>query len=104
MTWSERPSGLADRDFDTLFTVDDDHLRPQGYPWFIDRLIYRRPATAAFACAATRKKERRPRRSTWPINELDRFLLVGEVSDCMPKLGERAVFAKQGHPRPARRY
>src|SRR2546428_9544622 len=40
---SEHPHGLADRDFDSLFTLD----RPvifnfHGYPWLIHRLAYRR--------------------------------------------------------------
>ena len=40
---SEHPHGLADRDFDALFTVDKPIIFAfHGYPWLIHRLTYRR--------------------------------------------------------------
>jgi xylulose-5-phosphate/fructose-6-phosphate phosphoketolase len=36
-----------------------------GYPWLIHRLTYRRTNHATCTCAATRKKARPPRPSTW---------------------------------------
>ena len=64
---SEHPHGLSDKDFDTLFTQGQaDHLR-------LSRLSVADPSPdlsphqsqATFTFAATRKKERPPRRSTW---------------------------------------
>ena len=63
---TEHPHGLSDRDYDTLFTVDKPVIFAyHGYPWLIHRLAYRRPATTISTYAATRKKERSRRRSTW---------------------------------------
>jgi xylulose-5-phosphate/fructose-6-phosphate phosphoketolase len=40
---SEHPHGLADRDFDALFTKDKPIIFAfHGYPWLIHRLTYRR--------------------------------------------------------------
>ena len=64
---SEHPHGLPEREFDSLFTED----RPvvfayHGYPWLIHRLTYRRAEPSRTStCAATRRKGRRRRRSTW---------------------------------------
>jgi xylulose-5-phosphate/fructose-6-phosphate phosphoketolase len=63
---SEHPHGLPDSEFDSLFTPD----RPivfayHGYPWLIHRLTYRRTNHANPTCAATRRRGRRPRCSTW---------------------------------------
>ena len=62
---SEHPHGLSDHDFDALFTTDKPIIFAfHGYPWLIHRLTYRRNGTGIFMCAATRKKEPPPRRST----------------------------------------
>ena len=94
---SEHPHGLPDSDFDALFTTD----RPvifafHGYPWLIHRLTYRRTTIRTSTCAATRR--RAPPRTPFDMcvmNELDRFHLVGDVIDRVPKLGARAAYAKQ---------
>jgi xylulose-5-phosphate/fructose-6-phosphate phosphoketolase len=40
---SEHPHGLADRDFDSLFTIDKPIIfNFHGYPWLIHKLAYRR--------------------------------------------------------------
>ena len=62
----EHPHGLSDVEFDALFTTD----RPvifayHGYPWLIHRLTYRRRTTGTSTSVATRRRGRRPRRSTW---------------------------------------
>ena len=94
---SEHPHGLSDRDFDALFTTDKPIIFAfHGYPWLIHRLTYRRTATTTSTCAATRKRERR--RTPFDMcvmNDLDRFHLVGDVIDRVPKLGARAAYAKQ---------
>ena len=63
---SEHPHGLSDRDFDVLFTTDKPIIFAfHGYPWLIHRLTYRRTNHATSTCAATRRRARPPRRSTW---------------------------------------
>ena len=63
---SEHPHGLADHDFDALFTVDKPiifafHGYPVAHP---SPHVPPHATTTTCTCAATRKKARRPRRST----------------------------------------
>ena len=91
------PHGLADRDFDTLFTTD----RPvifayHGYPSLIHRLTYRRTNHGNFHVHGFREEGT----TTTPfdmvvLNEVDRFHLVAAVIDRVPKLGAVAAYAKQ---------
>jgi xylulose-5-phosphate/fructose-6-phosphate phosphoketolase len=93
----EHPHGLADRDFDSLFTTD----RPvifayHGYPWLIHRLTYRRHNHANIHVRGYKEEGT----TTTPfdmvvLNELDRFHLVMDVIDRVPGLGARAAYAKQ---------
>src|SRR5271156_2814614 len=94
---SEHPHGLSDRDFDALFSTD----RPiifayHGYPWLIHRLTYRRHNHDNMHVRGYKEEGT----TTTPfdmcvINDLDRFHLVSDVIDRVPKLGERAAYAKQ---------
>jgi xylulose-5-phosphate/fructose-6-phosphate phosphoketolase len=94
---SEHPHGLDDRDFDALFTVDKPIIFAfHGYPWLIHRLTYRRTAHDNLHVRGYKEEGT----TTTPfdmcvINDLDRFHLVGDVIDRVPKLGERAAYAKQ---------
>jgi xylulose-5-phosphate/fructose-6-phosphate phosphoketolase len=94
---SEHPHGLADRDFDALFTVDKPIIFAfHGYPWLIHRLTYRRTGHDNLHVRGYKEEGT----TTTPfdmcvINDLDRFHLVGDVIDRVPKLGERAAYAKQ---------
>ena len=94
---SEHPHGLADRDFDALFTVDKPIIFAfHGYPWLIHRLTYRRTGHDNIHVRGYKEEGT----TTTPfdmcvINDLDRFHLVGDVIDRVPKLGERAAYAKQ---------
>jgi xylulose-5-phosphate/fructose-6-phosphate phosphoketolase len=94
---SEHPHGLDDKDFDALFTTDKPIIFAfHGYPWLIHRLTYRR----------TNHKNLHVRgyveegTTTTPfdmtvLNGLDRFQLVGDVIDRVPKLGSSAAYVKQ---------
>ena len=94
---SEHPHGLDDKDFDALFTTDKPIIFAfHGYPWLIHRLTYRR----------TNHKNLHVRgyveegTTTTPfdmtvLNRLDRFQLVGDVIDRVPKLGSSAAYVKQ---------
>ena len=94
---SEHPHGLPDRDFDALFTVDKPIIFAfHGYPWLIHRLTYRRAGHDNIHVRGYKEEGT----TTTPfdmcvINDIDRFHLVGDVIDRVPKLGERAAYAKQ---------
>jgi xylulose-5-phosphate/fructose-6-phosphate phosphoketolase len=93
----EHPHGLSDRDFDTLFTTD----RPvifnfHGYPWLIHRLTYRRSNHANFHVRGYKEKGN----INTPLelamnNQIDRFNLVIDVIDRVPRLGSRAAHVKE---------
>ncbi|MFO0136784.1 MAG: phosphoketolase [Cyanobacteriota bacterium] len=93
----EHPHGLSDRDFDTLFTTD----RPvifnfHGYPWLIHRLTYRRTNHRNFHVRGYKEKGN----INTPLelamnNQIDRFNLVIDVIDRVPRLGSRAAHIKE---------
>jgi len=94
---SEHPHGLADRDFEALFTRD----RPivfayHGYPWLIHRLTYRRTNHDNLHVRGYKEEGT----ITTPfdmavLNDLDRFHLVADVIDRVPGLGSEAAHVKQ---------
>ncbi len=93
----EHPHGLSSAEFDTLFTTD----RPvifayHGYPWLIHRLTYRR--TNHKNIHARGYKEEGTTTTPFDMvvrNDLDRFHLVADVIDRVPKLGYAAAYLKQ---------
>jgi xylulose-5-phosphate/fructose-6-phosphate phosphoketolase len=94
---SEHPHGLADTDFDSIFTTD----RPiifayHGYPTLIHRLTYRR--TNHHNLHVRGYKEEGTTTTPFDMtvrNEMDRFHLVEDVIDRVPKLGAGAAHLKQ---------
>jgi xylulose-5-phosphate/fructose-6-phosphate phosphoketolase len=94
---SEHPHGMADRDFDALFTTDKPIIFAfHGYPWLIHRLTYRRTGHHNIHVRGYKEEGT----TTTPfdmcvMNDLDRFHLVGDVIDRVPHLGARAAYAKQ---------
>jgi xylulose-5-phosphate/fructose-6-phosphate phosphoketolase len=94
---SEHPHGLGDQDFDALFTTDKPIIFAfHGYPWLIHRLTYRRTNHKNLHVRGYKEEGT----TTTPFdmcvrNDLDRFHLVGDVIDRVPKLGARAAYAKQ---------
>jgi len=93
----EHPHGLTDRDFDALFTTDKPIIFAyHGYPWLIHRLTYRRTNHGNLHVRGFKEEGT----TTTPFdmvvrNNLDRFHLVGDVIDRVPKLGYMAAYAKQ---------
>jgi xylulose-5-phosphate/fructose-6-phosphate phosphoketolase len=94
---SEHPHGLSDRDFNALFTTDKPIIFAfHGYPWLIHRLTYRR---AGHGNLHVRGYKEEGTTSTpfdmCVLNELDRFHLVLDAIDRVPKLSVRAAYGKQ---------
>jgi xylulose-5-phosphate/fructose-6-phosphate phosphoketolase len=93
----EHPHGLSDKDFDALFTRDRPILFAyHGYPWLIHRLSYRRANHANLHVRGYKEEGT----TTTPfdmvvLNDLDRFHLVSDVMDRVPKMRARAPHIKQ---------
>ncbi len=93
----EHPHGLKTREFDTLFTTDKPVLFAfHGYPWLIHRLTYRRHNHDNLHVRGYKEEGT----TTTPFdmvvrNDLDRFHLVIDVVDRVPKLGYRAAHLRQ---------
>lgn len=94
---SEHPHGLSDKDFDTLFPADTPVIFVyHGYPWLIHRLTYRRMCHHHLHVRGYKEEGT----TTTPfdmavLNDLDRFHLVQDVIDRVPKLGADAAYIKQ---------
>ena len=93
----EHPHGLSDRAFDALFTTDRPILFAyHGYPWLIHRLTYRRTNHDNLHVRGYKEEGT----TTTPfdmvvLNDLDRFHLVMDAADRVPKLADRAASLKQ---------
>lgn len=93
----EHPHGLNDKDFDTLFTTDKPIIFAfHGYPYLIHRLCYRRTNHKNLHVRGYKEEGT----TTTPfdmavLNDLDRFHLVNDVIDRVPKLGYKAAHLKQ---------
>ncbi len=94
---SEHPHGMQDRDFDVLFTTDTPIVFAfHGYPWLIHRLTYRRTNHGNLHVRGYKEEGT----TTTPfdmavMNDIDRYHLVMDVIDRVPKLGSRAAYEKQ---------
>ncbi|MDE3208314.1 MAG: phosphoketolase, partial [Pseudomonadota bacterium] len=94
---TEHPHGLADEDFDALFTRDKPVIFAfHGYPWLIHRLVYRRTNHAHFHVRGYKENGT----TTTPfdmlvLNDMDRFHLVLDVIERVPGLSESAAQARQ---------
>jgi xylulose-5-phosphate/fructose-6-phosphate phosphoketolase len=88
---------LSHKDFDTLFTTDKPIVFAyHGYPWLIHRLAYRRTNHKNLHVRGYKEEGT----TTTPFdmavrNEIDRFHLVMDVIDRVPKLGYQAAHIKQ---------
>ncbi|WP_129664458.1 phosphoketolase [Phytoactinopolyspora endophytica] len=93
----EHPHGLPDSEFDALFTTD----RPvvfayHGYPWLIHRLTYRRINHGNIHVRGYKEEGT----TTTPfdmamLNDLDRYHLVIDTIDRVPRLGRHAAGVRQ---------
>ena len=93
----EHPHGLADKDFDALFTIDKPVIFAyHGYPWLIHRLTYRRTNHDNLHVRGYKEEGT----ITTPfdmavLNDMDRFHLAGDAIDRLPQLGASAAYVKQ---------
>ncbi len=93
----EHPNGLTTREFDTLFTTDKPIIFAyHGYPWLIHRLTYRRTNHENLHVRGYKEEGT----TTTPfdmvvLNDLDRFHLVSDVIERVPKLGYAAAYVRQ---------
>ncbi|OBQ17022.1 phosphoketolase [Anabaena sp. AL93] len=94
---SEHPHGLSNKDFETIFTPDKPIIFAfHGYPWLIHRLTYRHSNHHNIHVRGYKEEGT----TTTPfdmvvMNDLDRFHLVMDVIDRVPKLGSKAAYVKQ---------
>jgi xylulose-5-phosphate/fructose-6-phosphate phosphoketolase len=93
----EHSHSLSDKDFDSLFTTNKPVIFAfHGYPWLIHRLTYRRTNHHNFHVRGYKEEGT----TTTPfdmvvLNDLDRFHLVMDVIDRVPKLETIGAHAKQ---------
>jgi xylulose-5-phosphate/fructose-6-phosphate phosphoketolase len=93
----EHPHGLSDPNFDSIFTTDKPIIFAfHGYPWLIHRLTCRRTNHENLHVRGYKEEGT----TTTPfdmavLNDLDRFHLVEDVIDRVPKLGYQAAYVKQ---------
>jgi len=94
---SEHPHGLADREFDSIFTTDKPIVFAfHGYPWLIHRLTYRRHNHDNLHVRGYKEEGT----TTTPfdmtvLNEVDRLHLAMDVIDRVPSLQKIAAHQKQ---------
>ncbi|NEO17194.1 MULTISPECIES: phosphoketolase [unclassified Moorena] len=94
---SEHPHGLSNADFDSLFTTDKPViLNFHGYPWLIQKLTYRRTNQHRIHVRGYKEKGNINTPLELAIrNQIDRFNLVIDVIDRVPKLGSAAAYVKE---------
>jgi len=94
---SEHPHGLADAEFDTLFTKNKPIIFAyHGYPWLIHRLTYRRKNHDNLHVRGYKEEGT----ITTPfdmtvLNDMDRYHLVMDTIDRLPQIGAKAAYIKQ---------
>ncbi|MFJ8937293.1 phosphoketolase [Streptomyces sp. NPDC102365] len=97
MPQGEHPHGMADSEYDALFTADKPVIFAyHGYPWLIHRLAYRRTGHTNLHVRGYRESGT----TTTPFdmvvrNDLDRYRLVMDVIDRVPGLAVRAAAVRQ---------
>jgi xylulose-5-phosphate/fructose-6-phosphate phosphoketolase len=94
---SEHPHGSTERDFDSLFTRDKPVIfNFHGYPWLIHKLAYRFKNHDNMHVRGYKEKGNINTPLELAIlNQIDRFNLVIDVIDRVPRVAERAAHLKE---------
>ena len=94
---TEHPHGLSDQDFDALFTKDKPIVFAfHGYPWLVHRLTYRRNNHENMHVRGYKEEGTITTYFDMTVlNDLDRFHLVQDVVDRLPRLGAKGAQLKQ---------
>jgi xylulose-5-phosphate/fructose-6-phosphate phosphoketolase len=97
MSKGEHPHGLSDWDFDSLFTPDKPVIfNFHGYPWLIHKLVYRRSNQERIHVRGYKEEGNINTPLELAINnQIDRFNLVIDVINRVPKLGSAAAHTKE---------
>ena len=93
----EHPHGLSDRDFDGLFTTDKPVVfNFHGHPWLIHTLTYSRTNHKNLHVRGYKERGNIITPMELAIeNEIDRFTLVIDVIDRVPRLQARSAQARE---------
>jgi xylulose-5-phosphate/fructose-6-phosphate phosphoketolase len=93
---SEHPHGSSERDFDSLFTTDKPVIfNFHGYPWLIHKLAYRfRNHENLHVRGYKEKGSINTPLELAILNQVDRFNLVIDVIDRVPRLQTKAAHLK----------
>ncbi|PSN19905.1 phosphoketolase [filamentous cyanobacterium CCP5] len=97
MSEGEHPHGLSDWDFNSLFTTDKPVIfNFHGYPWLIHKLVYRRANQERIHVRGYKEQGNINTPLELAINnQIDRFNLVIDVINRVPKLGSAAAYVKE---------
>ncbi|BAZ45540.1 phosphoketolase [Chondrocystis sp. NIES-4102] len=96
-TETEHPHGMSNQEFDILFTTDKPIIfNFHGYPWLIHKLAYRRTKQERIHVRGYKEEGNINTPLELAIlNQIDRFNLVIDVIDRVPKLGSRAAYVRE---------
>ena len=94
---TEHTHGLSDQDFNELFTTDKPVIFAfHGYPWLVHRLTYNRVSNNNIHVRGYKEEGTITTAFDMTVlNEMDRFHLVMDVIDRLPKTGSKGVYLKQ---------
>jgi xylulose-5-phosphate/fructose-6-phosphate phosphoketolase len=93
---AESSHGLSDVDYDSIFTKDKQIIFAfHGYPWLIHRLTYRRANRNLHVRGYKEEGTITTAFDMTVLNNMDRFNLVIDVIDRLPKLGPKGAYLKE---------